>query len=148
MTRHLDRPSPSPAMLPSRTLIDHLGLSRGRCRDVLSLQLSSTTTPSDSITTSNLLPPKLERGVRVFYHFKRWPPPKLGLLDKPPAFEEAAGKECLKRDSYHRLFQCFEMYRNVSKCFSITLITPKCKSRLMSPDSPIIDDACQSQQKQ
>ena len=99
MTRHLDRPAPSPPMLPSRTLIDHLGWYRGRCRDVLSLQMSSTT---------SLLIPLL---LQIYYYYKRWPPPKLGLLDKTPAFEGAAGKECLERDSYHLLFQCFEMYQ-------------------------------------
>ena len=128
MTSHLDCPAPSsPAMLPSRTLIDHLGLYRGevsRCFIITNVFYNSS---SDSITTSNLLPPKLERGVRVFYHYKTWPPPKLGLLDKPPAFEGASGKECLKRDSYHLLFQCFKMCQSILELFemveSVTLIT-------------------------
>ena len=79
------------ALLVGRLVVVARGLYLARQLFTLSLQMSSTTTSSDSITTSNLLPPKLERGVRVFYHIKRWPPPKLRLLDKPPAFEGAAG---------------------------------------------------------
>ena len=133
MTGHLGRPAPLPPMLPSRTLIDHLGLSRGRCRDVLSLQLPSTATSSDSITISNLLPPKLERGVRVFYHQKRWPPIKAWLVGQTTCFRGRRRQGMFKKGF---LPPAFPMFWNVSKCFGISLITPKCKSTLMSLDFP------------